>query len=330
MGREKRREFLIALGVSLVAPPTVSAQPNRRVYRVGWLHPGATGPRDRETFRVAMRELGHVEGGTITFVTRLADGHGNRLPALATDLVGQHVDVIVAVSPIAIRAAQKATSSIPIVMGYWGGTPDPVKAGVVASLAHPSGNVTGVDMMDFAIESKRLELLVEAVPGSKLIAVLSYGGGRFEENMVGVRDRARALGVQLRMVEVPHLDDGFESAARSIVQSGAAAVLVPSLPRSTETRRRIIDSMAKYRIPAIFQWDYEADEGGLMSYGPTQREMDRQVARYVDRILKGANAGDLPVEQPTKFELVVNLKTAKALGIRIPQSILLRANRVIE
>lgn len=326
MGREKRRDFLIALGVSLVAPLTLSAQPARRAYRIGYLHPG-TGP---ETLPVALRELGYVEGETITFVTRLAEGHAERLPALAADLVSQHVDVIVAVSPIAIRAAQKATRSIPIVMGYWGGTPDPVKGGVVASLARPGGNVTGVDMMDFALESKRLELLVEAVPGSKLIAVLSYGGRRFEENMLGVRDRARALGVELRMVEVPHLDDGFESAARSIAQSGAAAVLVPSLPRSADTRRRIIDAMAKYRIPTMFQWNYEADEGGLMAYGPTQREMNRQVARIVDRILKGAKAGDLPVEQPTKFELVVNLKTARALGIKIPQSLLIRVDRVIE
>lgn len=330
MGREKRREFLIALGVSLAAPLTLSAQPTRRVYRIGYLSPGATEPRDRETFRIGMRELGYVEGETITFVTRLAYGHRDRLPALATDLAGQHVDLIVAVTPTAIRAAQKATRSIPIVMAYWGGTPDPAEAGMVASLARPGGNVTGVDMMDVALESKRLELLAQAVPGSKLIAVLSYGSRRFEENMVGVRDRARALGVQLRMVEVPPLDDGFESAARSIVESGAAAVLVPSLARSPETRRRIIDSMAKYRIPAMFQFDFYADEGGLMAYGPTQREMDRQVARYVDRILKGAKAGDLPVEQPTRFELVVNLKTAKALGIKIPQSFLVRTSRVIE
>ena len=327
MAGERRRELLIALGVSAFAPLAVWAQPPRRVYRIGYLHPGSTGPRERETLRVAMRELGYVEGETITFVTRLADGHADRLPALAADLVGQQVDVIVAVSTIAIRAARKATSSIPIVMGWWGGTPDPAKAGLVASLAHPGGNVTGVDMMDVALEPKRLELLVEAVPGSKLIAVLAYGSSRFEENMAGVRDRARALGVKLRMVEP---DRGFETAAQSIYQSGAGAVLVPSLPRSTETRRRIIDSMAKYRIPTMFQFTFEADEGGLMSYGPTLQEMDRQVARFVDRILKGGRPGDLPVEQPTKFELVINLKTAKALGLTIPQSILLRADRVIE
>ncbi|HUN68501.1 MAG TPA: ABC transporter substrate-binding protein [Burkholderiales bacterium] len=325
-----RRDTLLGLLALGAAPRSPSAQSAGRVYRIGYLHPGAVGPRDRETLRVGMRELGYVEGETITFVTRLAYGHAERLPALAAELISQHADVIVAVSPSAIRAARKATSSIPIVMGYWGGTPDPAQAGVVASLAHPGGNVTGVNMMDIALEPKRLALLVEAVPGSKLIAVLSYDGSRFEENMAGVRDTARALGVQLRMVEAPHLDDGFARAARSIVQSGAAAVLVPSSPRSKETRRRIIDSMAKYRIPAMFQWDFYADEGGLMAYGPTQREMDRQVARYVDRIFKGGRAGDLPVEQPTKFELVINLKTAKALGLTIPQSVLLRANRVIE
>ncbi|MEW6689756.1 MAG: ABC transporter substrate-binding protein [Pseudomonadota bacterium] len=312
----------------LSAPLTLSAQLARRVYRIGYLHPGSAGPRERETLLVALRELGYVEGETIAFVTRLAEGHVDRLPALAADLASQPVDLIVAVSPIAIRAAHQATRSIPIVMGWWGGTPDPAKAGVVASLARPGGNVTGVDMMDVALEAKRLELLIEAVPRSKLVAVLSYGGRRFEENMAGVRERARALGVQLRMVEVPH--DGMESAARSIAESRAAAVLVPSLPRSRETRRQIIDSMARHRIATMFQFNSEADEGAMMAYGPTLQEMDRQVARYVDRILKGARAGDLPIEQPTKFEFVINQKTAKALGVTIPQSLLLRADRVIE
>jgi len=324
----RRRRFLGAACALLSAPLAASAQQAPRVYRIGYLHPGSTGPRDRETLLAALRELGYVEGRTISFVTRLGGGRADRLPALAADLAGQRVDLIVAASTIVIKAAKKATGTIPIVMAYWGGTPDPVKAGLVASYARPGGNVTGVDMMDIALEPKRLELLVEAVPASKVIAVLAYDSRRFEENMVDVRARARALGVQLRVVAPQH--DEIDGAARSIVASGAAAVLVPSLPRSPEARRQIIESMNRNRIPAMFQFDYYADEGGLMAYGPTQREMDRQVARYIDRILKGARPGDLPVEQPTRFELVVNLKTAKALGIKLPQSLLARADRVIE
>ena len=330
----RRRESLLGLGaLAAVALARAQTQSAQRVYRIGWLHSGAGKQAfPRETLRVAMRELGYIEGKTITFVARAADEHADRLPALAAELVGQRVDVIVAVAPIAIMAAKGVTSSIPIVMAYWAGR-DPVGNGAVASLAHPGGNVTGVDMLDVALEPKRLELLVEAVPRSKLIAVLSYAGQSahirevFERNMVPVYDRARALGVELRMMEA---DNDFETAARSIIQSGAAAVLVPSLPRSTGSRRRIIDSVAKYRIPAMFQLGFYADEGGLMAYGPILLDMDRQVARFIDRILKGAKVSDMPVEQPTKFELVVNLKTAKALGLTIPRSLLLRADRVIE
>lgn len=323
----RRRQFLVVSAAVLTAPLTLSAQPTKRTYQIGWLHPGNAGPR--ESFRVAMRELGYVEGRTIAFVTRLADGHTDRLPGLAVDLVRSKVDVIVAVAPGAILAAKKATLSTPIVMGYWGG-PDLVQVGVVASFARPGGNVTGVHMLSSALDPKRLELLVEAVPGSKLIAVLTHGGRRFEPQLAEVRDRARALGVQLRIFDVTNLDDGFETTLQSIVESGAAAILVPGSPQFTDARRRIIETVAKYRIPVIFEWGFTADEGGLMAYGATQREMDRQVAGYVDRILKGGKAGELPVEQPTKFEFVVNLKAAKAQGIKIPQSLLLRADRVIE
>lgn len=323
----RRRQFLVATAVVLAAPFSLSAQRTGKVFQIGWLHPGKTEPR--ESFRVAMRELGYVEGGAIAFVTRLAFGQSARLPDLAAELVRAKVDVIVAVAPGAILAAKKATRSIPVVMAYWGG-PDLVQSGAVASFARPGGNVTGVHMLNSALDPKRLELLVEAVPGSKLIAVLTHGGHRFEQQLSGVRDTARALGVQLRIVDVASFDNEFDKALQSIVQLGAAAVLVPSSPLFTDARRRIIESVAKARIPAIFEWGFTADEGGLMAYGPTQQEMDRQVARYVDKILKGSKAGELPIEQPTKFELVVNLKSARAQGITVPQSTLLRADRVIE
>lgn len=259
----------------------------------------------------------------------MAEDKPDRLPGLAADLVRSRPDAIVAISPLAIQAAKQATNSIPIVMAYWGG-PDLVESGIVASLARPGGNITGIHMLNTALEPKRLELLLEAVPRAKKVAVLVHGGPRFEDQLMGVRQHALRAGVELHVADVGETNDRYEKTFESIIRAGAKALLVPSTPRFARDRKLIIELTAKRRIPAIYEWGFMAQEGGLIAYGPTQTEMDRRAASLVDKILKGSKAGDLPVEQPTKFELVINLKTAKALGLTIPTSVLVRADQVIE
>jgi ABC-type uncharacterized transport system substrate-binding protein len=313
--------------VYLIVQGASEGQQVAKVYRIGWLHPITAGPR--ATFRDALSELGYVEGKTITFETRLAEGKAERLPELAADLVRSKVDIIVAIAPAPIRAAKQATNSIPIVMAYWGG-PDLVESGIVASFARPGANVTGVHMLNTALDPKRFELLVQSVPKSKRVAVLTHGAHVFEPQLAEIRKLAQTIGVQLHVADVRDADDGYESAFRSIAQAGAVALLVPSSPRFVSVRKLIIELAAKRRIPAIYEWGFMAHEGGLMAYGPSQVEMDRRAAVFVDKIFKGAKPGDLPIEQPTKFELVVNLKTAKALDLTLPPSLLLRADQVIE
>lgn len=320
--------LLVAVAlVCLTASGAPEAQQTGKVYRIGWLHPGTAEPR--ATFRNALSELGYLEGKTIRFETRVAGDKRDRLPGLAADLVRSKVDIIVAVAPAAIRAAKQATTSIPIVMAYWGG-PDLIESGVVASFARPGANITGIHMLNTALDPKRLELLVQAVPRVKKIAVLVHDARLWEPWLAGVRQRAQSLGVQLHVADVGDVDGGYESAFASIVQAGAGALLVPSSPRFTSARKLVIELAAKRRIPAIYEWGFMAHEGGLMAYGPTQAEMDRRVAVFVDKILKGAKPGDLPIEQPTKFELVVNLKTAKALDLALPPALLLRADQIVE
>ena len=320
-----RRAFLYGTAATFAGPLAAEAQPAGKVWRVGWL---SWIGEPRPTFLAAMRELGYVEGKTVAFETRNADGRHDRVPAFAAELVRLKVDIIVAVAPPAIRAAKQATGSIPIVMAYWGG-PDLVESGVIASFARPGGNVTGVHMLSSALDPKRLELLLQAVPGAKKVAVLAHPLPRFEPALVGIREVAPGLGVQLYVVEVADAT-GYEAAFDSIARAGAGALVVPTSPQFTRDRKSIIELAARRRIPAIYDAGFFATQGGLMSYGPTQAEMDRQAAKLVDRILKGAKPADLPVEQPTTFELVINMKTAKALGLTIPPSLLLRADQVIE
>ena len=279
-------------------------------------------------FRQGLRELGWIEGQNLVIEHRFAEGRAERFPDLAAALVRLRVDVIVTSSgEPAILAAKRATTTTPIVMAISG---DPVETGLVASLARPGGNVTGLTILATEVAGKRLELLKEAVPRASRVAVLwnaAYPGKAFE--LRETQAAARVLGVSLWPVEVREPND-LPGAFSAIARAGPDALITFADPLTNTERRRIVDFAVRNRLPMISAVRPFADEGGLMTYGPNIADMCRRAATYVDKILKGAKPADLPVEQPTKFDLVINLKTAKALGLTIPPSVLLRADRVIE
>jgi putative ABC transport system substrate-binding protein len=321
-----RRYFLLtSLAGAFGFPRLAMAQPGVRVRRLGWLSPIVS---PRPTFRDAMRELGHVEGKTFVFETRLAEDKYERLPALAEELVSAKVDLIVAVGPAAVRAAKAATKSIPIVIAWWGG-PDLVESGVVASFARPGGNITGVHMLSMILDEKRLQLLLQAVPAARRVGVLTHEGTQFEPMLAPIRKTATALAVQLHTVDVGEAG-GYERAFDVMVQKAVQALLEVASPKLEPERKLIFAQAARRRIPTMYGSSAFAAEGGLMGYGPNRAELDRQAASLVDKILKGANPGDLPIEQPTRFELGINLKVARALGLTIPQALLSRADQVVE
>jgi putative ABC transport system substrate-binding protein len=315
---------------ALAAPLASFAQQPTKIPRIGFLHPASPGgvPGMRlEAFRDALHELGYVEGKNVQLEVRWGEGKLERLPALAAELVQLKVDVIVAATSPSVVAARQATPTIPIVMPV---SSDPVGDGLVASLAHPGGNITGLSMMAPELGEKRLQLLRETFPeASRAVAVLwnpAYVGmrARFEQAKVA----APKLGLTVRSVEVRdtrELDVAFEAIVREHPQA-----LVLSDPFTTGQRARIVEFAAEHRLPAIYESSDFVDVGGLMSFGPDISNLYRGAAVYVDKILKGAKPGDLPIEQPTKFELVLNMKAAKALGISFPASILLRADKLIE
>ena len=326
----KRRKVIVALGASALAGAgAVRAQAPATVRRIGLL--SQFSPSDdapwHQAFRLGLRDLGWVEGKNISIEYRYAEGRHDRLPDLAADLVRLKVDVIATTATSDALAAQKATRAIPIVMVAGG---DPVANGLVESLARPGGNVTGLSQMPQELSGKRLELLKEMVPKLSRVAVLwNPQSASATLNWKEIQQPARQLGIQLHSLEVrsPNdLDKAFEAAIRA--RAGALAILPD--PVITTNLKRIADLAAKSRLPSIYQSSDFADAGGLVTYGPDRADLFRRAATYVDKILKGTKPGDLPVEQPTKLELVVNLKTAKALGITIPQSVLFRADRVIE
>jgi len=322
----KRRTFIgAAIGSVLVPPFAAIAQPAAKIVRIGWLAPDVIEVHSR-AFREAMRLLGYAEGQSLVIEARSADNDLERLPGLAAELVRARVDLIVAVSPPAILAARKATDTIPIVMAFWGGG-GLVESGMVANLARPGGNVTGVSMLASELEAKRLELLLQAVPKARKVGVLDPGRGLPRE--ADVQKVADGAGIQLMLTPVGSGEDGYRPAFETMAQAQVDALLVPSFPRFFKDARRIIDLAASKRIPAIYEWPSMAEDGGLMAFGPTFAELEERVASFVHRVLKGAKPGDLPIEQPSKFELVINLKTAKALGLTIPPPLLLRADRVI-
>jgi len=323
---------MVTLTLSHLAAPLVTdAQPAGKVSRIGWLSAGFPRP-DRDppvdAFRQGLRELGYVEGQNLVIEYRGAEGRDERLPDLAAELVRLHVDVLVAVGPIATRAAQHATRTLPIVMT---GTADPVGAGFVASLARPGGNITGVSLLMAELPGKRLELLKETVPQSTRVAVLANPDNPvYEALRNNLTVAARALGLHLHVVEV-HSADELDPAFAAVTREGADALMVLSDPALMDNLRgRVADLAATHRLPAMYNWKMYVEAGGLMSYGPSLPERHRRAATYVDKLLKGANPADLPVEQPTKFELVINLKTAKALGLTVPPTILFQADEVIQ
>ena len=324
-----RRKLLVAWGAGAFAAPLASfgQQQGARIPRVGYL--GLNAGRELDGFRQGMRELGYVEGRTIIVDYRLPNEGENaeRLSAMTAELVRLKADVLVAGNPPSLRALMQATKTIPIVMRS---SSDPVASGIVASLARPGGNVTGVISLYTELNGKRMELLKEAVPAvSRLMMLLDPQSPESNNRLRAEQTAARALGLHLLPFEISRADR-FENAFRAAARERANGLLVIRAPIMVQNRTRIAALAAGARLPAVYDEIAFAEAGGLMSYGANLMELHRLLATYVDKILKGAKPGDLPIEQPTKFELVVNMKTAKLLGLTIPQSILVRADRVIE
>jgi putative ABC transport system substrate-binding protein len=329
MARKTIVVLLIGLALALAHP--VEAQQPKKVPRIGYL--SALNPVSESTraegIRLALRERGYVEGQNIAIEYRYAEGKLDRLPELAVELVRLKVDIIVAAGgDSVIRPAKNATKTIPIVMV--GGGVDPVAAGHVGSLARPGGNVTGLTNLGGQLGGKRLELLKEAVPKLARVAVLYDPATPANVLDVNVLPAvARALGLTVQSWEVRAADD-FDRVFAAISKWRPDGLYVSTGPLTNANRNRTVSFAIKSRLPSVFGRREFVDTGGLMSYGADEADNNRRVAYYVDRILKGAKPADLPVEQPTKFELVINLKTAKQIGVTIPQSVLFRADKVIK
>ena len=326
MHRVQRRYFLIAAGALLAAPLAAAAQQAAKVARIGILAGSqAATPHAIEAFLQGLRDLGYVEGRNVVIEYRDAEGKPERFPALAAELLALKVDIVVAPSTPAALATKQATRTVPIVFA---GAADPVTDGLVASLARPGGNVTGLSNLSGELVGKRLEQLKQAAPGVSRVAVLWHQGGtdgRTEKDMLNAAQvAARSLGVQLQLAETRGPED-FDRAFSDMTKARVGALTVLPIAMFGFDRRRLVDLAAKYRLPAAYPAREYVDAGGLMSYGANLADLHRRAATYVDKILKGAKPGDLPVEQPTKFELVINLKTAKDLGLTIAPSLLQRA-----
>jgi putative ABC transport system substrate-binding protein len=321
--------LIVTFGIGLLLPPLVVAAPQPgKVYRIGFLGAGSPASAPTlvgEAFRQRLQELGWIVGQNVVFEGRWAERRFERLPALATELVQLKVDLILVWDGFATIAAKQATSTIPIVMMI---SLDAVESGLVASLAHPGGNVTGMTTMNAELNQKRLELLKEAVPESSRIAVLQCKGltGQGWDAMQGT---ASALGVQLQRLEVREPDD-YEGAFAAAISGRAEAMVVFQCYFNIFNLQRVVALAAKYRLPAIYTTREWVHAGGLMSYGQSVPDLARRAATYIDKILKGAKPADLPVEQLMKFDLAINLKTAKVLGITIPPALLMLADEVIQ
>jgi putative ABC transport system substrate-binding protein len=328
-----RRRFLLTslAGVAFTAPLAAEAQQQAVKARVGVMVPGSISGGDQfpllvKAFRDGLRELGWIEGQTVVIETRWGEGRLGEFPRIASGLIALPVDVLVAWGPEAIRAAQHASVTVPIVMAI---VHEPVAFGFIKSLARPGGNITGLAFQDSELGTKRLELLKEVVPGMRRVALLWDLGGGGDTGILAAEAAAKRLGLQTQRLEVQRPED-FVPAFMSAKKGGAHAVLQLASPFLATYRAKLIEVAATQSLPMSCETTLFVVEGCLMAYGPNFTEMSRRAAIYVDRILKGARPADLPVEQPTRFDLTVNLRTAKALGITIPSSMLARADHVIE
>jgi putative ABC transport system substrate-binding protein len=323
-----RRTFLAGTGaVLLAAPLAAEAQQAGKVPRIGYIRAEGPPAADIEAFRQGLREHGYVEGKNIVVEYRWADGNEQRLRAIVAELIRVKVDLIVTSAPAATRAAKEAATTIPIVMVL---VADPVAFGFVASLARPGGNVTGFAFLLPELSGKRLQLLKDAIPGLSRVAVLWNAINSYKAfDLKEVQAVAEALNVAVRTLPVRGPDD-FADAFEAAVKSGAGGLITLDDPFTIAHRTRIVNLALKYRLPAVYGVRPFADAGGLMTYGPDRVDQNRRAATYVDKILRGAKPADLPVEQPTKFELVINLKTAKALELTISPSLLQRADDIVQ
>jgi putative ABC transport system substrate-binding protein len=326
----RRRDFTILFVVGMAIWPThVRAQQLRKIPRIGVLLPGAPAAWSRRTkaFLDGLSELGYVEGKTIAIEWKWGDDQFDTLSGLAADLVRSNVDVIVTGGTSATKALKTATQTIPIVMAIVG---DPVAAGLVDTLARPGGNATGFSIVAPELGTKRLELLKEIVPNLSSIAVLSNAKNpQSKIEMKEMQTAAQAMALQLHSAEIS-TEVGLEDAFVAMNKASAQALILLTDPILFSQRKRTVDLAAQYKLPAVYFYSGFVEEGGLMSYGPSDVDLFHRAAGYVDKILKGAKPSDLPVEQPTRFELIFNLKTAKSLGLTVPPKLLLTADEVIE
>jgi putative tryptophan/tyrosine transport system substrate-binding protein len=330
----RRREFITLLGGATAWPLAARAQQGR-IPRIGLLAPGRSVGADASlatlnSIVTGLRELGYVEGQNIAIERGFGEANGDRLREVAAELVGHSLDLIVALSTTAARPLKQATSVIPVVVV---GMADPVEDELVASLARPGGNVTGTTFLGPELVAKRLQLLRDVVPGLVRVAALwhphAYGENTMANIVKSIEDAARTLGMQLQLVPADHPDE-IASAFSTMVKERADAFIVMPSPWLFGEHRRIVELAANSRLPGMYQAREFVDAGGLMSYGANLDDLFRRTATYVDKILKGAKPAELPVERPTKFELVINVKTAQAMGLMVNRDVLLVADELIE
>ena len=325
----KRREFITVLGGAAAAWPLAARAQQPAVPLIGFIPSGSAGPLRQQVaaFREGLKEAGYVDGQNVTVEYGFAEGQLDRFPALVSDLVRRQASVLAVTSIAGARAAKQATTTIPVVFSVG---EDPVAAGLVESLNRPGGNLTGVHQFTTWLEAKRLGLLHEMVPKATTIAVLvNPNFSSAESQLRDVQEAAPRLGVQLVVVRA-NVESDFDAAFATLVQPRAGALLVCASPFFNARRQQLVVLAARHAVPAIYEWRDFAEAGGLMSYGTILADAYRQVGVYAGRVLKGAKPADLPVVQATRFEFVINLSTAKALGIEVPPALSARANEVIE